>query len=234
MFLHRLHLNLRSREARRDLADPYQLHSTLCRAFSTPERKCREGEFLWRLEPEAGPNGCPRVLVQSRSLPDWSRIGLQGWFAQVPDPAIDLAAKLRLDSLQAGAKFRFRLRANPSACRLGKRQALFRTEEHEAWLARKVREQHGFTLPRIGRCIEDKSAPDRYDVRISQEQMLRGSRRDGSSIRVYSVLYDGILTVTDPEQFRLAIVGDVDKKVNMGVGHGKAMGLGLLSVVPIP
>ena len=37
MFLHRIHLDPRCREARRDLADPYQLHSTLCRAFSEPD-----------------------------------------------------------------------------------------------------------------------------------------------------------------------------------------------------
>lgn len=46
MFLHRIHLDPRCREARRDLSDPYQLHSTLCRAFSTPDKKCPEGEFL--------------------------------------------------------------------------------------------------------------------------------------------------------------------------------------------
>ncbi len=43
MFLHRLHFNLRSREARRDLADPYQLHSTLCRAFSEREPQVPRG-----------------------------------------------------------------------------------------------------------------------------------------------------------------------------------------------
>lgn len=52
MFLHRIHLDPRCREARRDLADPYQLHSTLCRAFSKPDTKCPESEFLWRQEPE--------------------------------------------------------------------------------------------------------------------------------------------------------------------------------------
>jgi hypothetical protein len=57
MFLNRIHLDPHCREARRDLSDPYQLHSTLCRAFSGPERKCPEGEFLWRVEPETDPDG---------------------------------------------------------------------------------------------------------------------------------------------------------------------------------
>ncbi len=170
--------------------------------------------------------------MQGRSLPDWSRIGVATWFAQPPDPPIDLAAKLKLDSLQAGQRFRFRLRANPCACRLGKRQALYRTDEQEAWLARKGCQQHGFSLPRLFLRGEQQLRIERYDVQVSQEQMLRGSRHDGGTIRVYSVLYDGTLTVTDPVQFLATLLGDTDKKINMGVGHGRAMGLGLLSVVP--
>lgn len=239
MFLHRLHLNLRCKEVRRDLANPYELHSTLCRAFAEPDRKCAQGEFLWRLEPETDSGGCPRVLVQSRSLPDWSRIAVQGWFARAPDAAVDLIAKLKLNSLQAGQTFRFRLRANPCVCRQGKRLGLFRAEEQEAWLARKGREQHGFSVPPLASYGLEESGPCRTDVRISQEQMLRGSRRDGSNIRVFSVLYDGILTVTDPVQFRLTLLGGRQeennhvKAINMGIGHGRAMGLGLLSVVPV-
>lgn len=45
MLLHRIHLNPRCREAHRDIADPYQLHASLCRAFFPPEQKCPAGEF---------------------------------------------------------------------------------------------------------------------------------------------------------------------------------------------
>jgi CRISPR system Cascade subunit CasE len=54
--------------------------------------------------------------------------------------------------------------------------------------------------------------------------MLRGKQHSGNAIRVFSVLYDGVLTVSMPEQFKLAL--------QRGIGHGKVMGLGLLSVVP--
>ena len=46
--------------------------------------------------------------------------------------------------------------------------------------------------------------------------------------------------VIDPAQFRLTLLGgsekqgEREKKINMGVGRGRAMGLGLLSVVPLP
>jgi len=223
MFLHRIHLDRHCREARRDLSDPYQLHSTLCRAFCEPDKKCPEGEILWRLEPETDPTGCPRILVQSRTIPDWPSIGVQGWLAKA-DPAIDLKARLKLDSLKVEQRFRFRLRANPCVTRNGKRLGLLRLEEQEKWIERKGG-QHGFSLPQLTSFDLSTSSQERIDVRISQEQMLRGKQHDGNGIRIYSVLYDGILTITETDKFRSAL--------RTGVGHGKVMGLGLLSVVPI-
>lgn len=209
MFLHRLHVNPRCREARRDLADPYQMHATLCRAFSASDTKCPEGVFLWRLEPETNPAGCPRILVQSRPLPDWSRIGVTDWFEGEPNPALDLATKLRLNSLTLGNAFRFRMRANPCVTRNGKRLGLLKLQDQEAWLRRKA-EGHGFQI---------------QSIEVTQEQMLRGKQHGGNPIRVFSVLFDGRLAVKDPELFREAL--------QRGIGHGRALGLGLLSVVPI-
>lgn len=223
MLLHRIHLDPRCREARRDLSDPYQLHSTLCRAFCEPDRTCPEGEILWRLEPETDPTGNPRILVQSRSIPDWTNIGVQGWLAKA-DPAIDLKDRLKLDSLKVGQRFRFRLRANPCVTRNGKRLGLMRLAEQEVWIERKA-QRHGFSLPRLASSNPSETSQERVDVRISQEQILRGKQHAGNGIRVYSVLYDGILRVTDPDIFWNAL--------KTGIGHGKVMGLGLLSVVPI-
>jgi CRISPR system Cascade subunit CasE len=161
--------------------------------------------------------------VQSRTIPDWTRIGVQGWLAKA-DPAIDLKERLKLDTLKAGQRFRFRLRANPCVTRNGKRLGLPRLEEQETWVERKG-DQHGFLLPQLAAFDLSESPQERIDVRISQEQMLQGKQRAGNGIRIYSVLYDGILTVTEPDKFRDAL--------QTGIGHGKVMGLGLFSVVPI-
>lgn len=142
MFLHRIYLDPRCREARRDLADPYQLHSTLCRAFSRPEHKCPEGEVLWRLEPEVGSDGYPRLLVQSRTAPDWDGIGVRGWLAQADAP-IDLQNRLKLDALRPGQRYRFRLRANPCVSRNGKRLGLLQLVEQEQWIQRKGQAPRG-------------------------------------------------------------------------------------------
>jgi len=222
MFLHRIHLDPRNREARRDLADPYQFHSTLCRAFSPPERKCPEGEILWRLEPETGSDGCPRVLVQSRTIPDWESIGVRGWLAKADSP-IDLKDRLKLDSLKIGQHFRFRLRANPCVTRNGKRLGLLQLVEQEQWMKRKGL-LHGFVLPELPSFNHSETGQERVDVRISQEQMLSGMQHHGNAIRVFSVLYDGVMRVTDADAFVTML--------HRGIGHGKALGLGLLSVAP--
>lgn len=223
MFLHKIYLDPHCREARRDLADPYELHSTLCRAFCTPDQKCPEGEILWRLEPEANPTGWPHILVQSRSIPDWAGIGVKRWLAKA-DPPIDLKSRLRLDSLQVGQRFRFRLRANPCVTRNGKRLGLLRLEEQEQWIQRKGK-RHGFLLPKLGNYDLSENSQERIDVRISQEQMLRGNKRSGHVLKIFSVLYDGYLTVAESDKF--------EEVLHAGIGHGKVMGLGLLSVAPI-
>jgi CRISPR system Cascade subunit CasE len=223
MFLHRIHLDPRCREARRDLSDPYQLHSTLCRAFSPEDTKCPEGAFLWRIEPETDPAGCPRILVQSQKLPNWSDIGIKGWLARA-DPAVNLKERLKLDSIKTGQRFRFRMRANPCLTRNGKRLGLFKLAEQESWIARKAR-LHGFSLPLVASFGLSESSKERADVRISQGQMLRAKQHNGNEISIYSVLYDGVLAVTVPDEFKVAI--------QKGIGHGKATGLGLLSVAPL-
>jgi len=178
---------------------------------------------LWRLEPETDPTGFPRILVQSKGIPDWTGIAIKGWLARV-DPAVDLKKRLDLDSLKVGRRFRFRLRANPCVTRNGKRLGLLRLEDQEAWIARKGL-QHGFLLPDLKSFDFSEPSQDRVDVRVSQEQMLRGDQRSGNGIRLFSVLYDGILMVTEPDKFKGAL--------QTGIGHGKVMGLGLLSAIPI-
>lgn len=223
MFLNRIHLDLRCRDARRDLSNPYQLHSTLCRAFSPPDTKCPPGEFLWRLEPETDASGCPRIIVQSRRVPDWSGIGVKGWLLQA-DPAIDLNERLKIDSFSKGQRFRFRLRANPCVTRNGKRQGLLQLGDQEKWIERKGM-QHGFTLPQLLSFDFSETSEKRADVRISQDKLLRDKQHSDNSIRIFSVLYDGILSITEPSRFKEAL--------HTGIGHGKVMGLGLLSVMPI-
>jgi CRISPR system Cascade subunit CasE len=150
-------------------------------------------------------------------------MGVRGWLSSA-DSAIDLAARLTSDSLTVGQRFRFRLRANPAVTRNGKRLGLLSLNEQEQWLVRKG-EQHGFVVPCLTGVSGPESSRGRLAVRVSQEQMLRGKQHTGNAVSIFSVLYDGILTVDDPTKFRHAL--------RTGIGHGKVMGLGLLSVAPM-
>jgi CRISPR system Cascade subunit CasE len=155
-------------------------------------------------------------------MPDWTSIGVQGWLAKA-DPPIDLNNRLKLDSLKSGQRFRFRLRANPVVTRNGKRLGLLKQEEQAIWIARKG-ERHGFSLSQLASFDRSEPSQVRVDVRVSQEQMLHGTQHAGNGIRIFSVLYDGILSVSEPAKFRDAM--------QTGIGHGKVLGLGLLSVAP--
>jgi CRISPR system Cascade subunit CasE len=114
------------------------------------------------------------------------------------------------------------LRANPCVSRGGKRQGILQSIDQAKWIARKGL-SHGFELPKLSSFTMDES--DRVDVIISQENMLRGRQRSDHEISIYSVQFDGVLIVTEVEQFLSTL--------ETGIGHGKTMGLGLISVVPV-
>jgi CRISPR system Cascade subunit CasE len=99
-----------------------------------------------------------------------------------------------------------------------------RLPEQQAWLVRKGA-LHGFAATKVAAWDADKPSSRQYDFGVSQEQMLNGRQHAGNGIRIYSVLYDGILTVTDPTTFV--------ESIRSGIGHGKALGLGMLSLASV-
>ena len=113
------------------------------------------------------------TIRRSSWQPDWEGIGVQGWLAEA-DPAIDLKDRLKLDSLKAGQRFRFRLRANPTVNRQGKRLGLLRLEEQEKWIVRKG-EQHGFSLPQLASFDFSQSTTERVDVRFLKSRCSTAS-----------------------------------------------------------
>lgn len=199
---------MRCKEVRRDIADPYEMHSTLSRAFTPPDKKLPPNSFLWRLEPERNYAGNVKVIIQSREIPEWTRINLTDWFAENPSPPFDLNQKLSIH-LKNGNQFRYRLRANPSVCRNNKRVGLLNADSQTKWLFQKG-EKKGFKP---------------ITVHLSEEQMLSGNVRNGRPIRIFSVLYDGILEITEIQELQITLAN--------GIGHGKALGLGLLSIIPV-
>lgn len=214
MYLSKLTLNPRHPLARRDLANPYELHSTLEWVFEG----CPDERLLWRVERSRW-SVAPVVLVQSRNAPPWERLAMrdeyQGYFLR----EAEWKPYTLPDRLVAGQVLRFRLEANPTVTRDGKRHGLVRPEQQIEWLERQGA-RHGFRV--LYTELPEGRLPS---CRVSAVERRRFRKRQtGQLIVLLAVTYDGYLQVTDPAALRQAIA--------CGLGHGKGLGLGLLSVAP--
>lgn len=203
MWLSKLVLNPRSKAARRDLANPYEMHRTLSWAVAEALRARRE-RLLWRMEPVRF--GSPVVLVQTLTKPDWTQV-----FTRFPDYGeLDpTSPKLFQPAFVPGQILRFRLRANPVVKRLEKRHALRGWEEKIAWLERKLAAAGAEVLQAV----------------ITEERRVQAEKpgkEHNRPIIFYAVLYEGFLRVTDPPRLETALA--------QGIGPAKGLGMGLLSL----
>lgn len=207
MHFSRLTLNPRSRAVRRDTSNPYFMHQTLARVLNG------DGLTLWRLEDTI-------LLVQSQERPDWGQLE-PGYLARTSESkSVDLT---RLTAIKR--PLRFRLRANPNKAEAqprdqrsvrksgttqsGKRVGLYELDDQIAWLTVRA-ESNGFELMDF-----TVSNSDRWTFRKDPA---------GVPITLAVAEFDGHLRIRDPERFQTTLEN--------GLGRGKALGLGLLSVAP--
>lgn len=202
MYLTKLLLDPTHPQARRDLANAYDMHRTLSRVYAEDAHASPQ-RFLWRLETST--HDTATVLVQSAHQGQWQRLeSLPGYLRELSaDKQVDLP-----HWLAAARAYRFRLLANPTVTRDGKRHGLHREDEQLAWLARQA-QQHGFALGSAQRTQDER--------RIAH----KGKQR----LTVHAVRFDGVLHVVDPVPLAQALTA--------GIGHAKSLGLGLLSLAPV-
>lgn len=220
MYLSRLILNPRSRAVQRDLAQPHSLHQTVMRSFPDDLDKQTE-RILYRLDQNQ--RGEIHLLIQSHDAPDWAHIQNNGYL--LPNDAENPAVKMIDLQVKSGQQLTFRLRANPTkrmgkSARYdkGKRVGLYKLEEQINWLQRKA-EEHGFQIESVMPLQQQ-----RIQGRIPRKATA-GSNKPAHDAKFFSVQFDGILRVTDPERFLITI--------QSGIGSGKAFGFGLLSIAPV-
>lgn len=198
MMLSRLTLNLEARVARRDFGDPYQMHSSLMRLMANGEERP-----LWRVErTETGRP--PIVLLQTDNEPNWSALGEIGEQYLLDHECQEnrLVERLRVDD-----KLNFRLRANPTVTREGKRHGLVQAEDQIGWLQRQL-SNSGASLGVV------------VPTGVTRESFRK--RRGSVPITLSAVTFDGTLQVIDPVK--------LSEAVRRGFGHGKSFGLGLLTL----
>ncbi|MNQ61219.1 CRISPR-associated endoribonuclease Cse3 [compost metagenome] len=199
MHLTRLTLDPRSAQARRDLGDAYEMHRTLARAFAA-DAQSPPARFLWRLEAGGNAWATPMVLVQAAAEADWSALQALPNYLQRPVESKRLAFEEWIEG-----RMRYRLQANPTVTRQGKRYGLVGEDEQLAWLGRQG-ERHGFNI----------------EAALVTASDVLASRKGESRISLQRVCFEGSLQVLELAAFSRALM--------LGIGPGKAFGCGLLSV----
>lgn len=194
MYLSRVTLDLDDRLARRDVADPYEMHATLMRLVDAGA-----GRPLWRLESGRG-TVAPQVLVQTDAEPDANALRERGsdYFTE-----FDTKRHALCEAIAAGDVLRFRVRANPTVKRERKRHGLTNEEDQLAWIERTLLKHGAASVVAIVRGSERRSM---------------GRRRSGPPIVIQDVTFEGMVRVADPDAMRSAIRQGVGHARALGYG----------------
>jgi CRISPR system Cascade subunit CasE len=189
--------------ARCQLRDVYDWHQLVWQAF--PGRDGQHRDFLTRLDRRERDRAF-RLLIVSPLVPvrpaTWPKVP-EAWQTREITPAF-----------LSHRHYRFQLRANPTKRGNASRKRLpLRTpEEQTVWLKRKA-EQSGFAV-----------AEETLRIMPGGREWFRVEKRQQAGVH-HAVEFEGMLTVTTPELFRVAFA--------KGIGSAKGFGFGLLALVPI-
>lgn len=209
MYLSKLVLNERDRTVQRDLSNAHALHQRIMQAFPDEQRDQPRADWhvLFRQEPDSS-----TVLVQSGIEPNWNHLPPNYLSDRMGMPLGVKPFDLEPSQLELGRVFQFRLKANPSKRDKQSRKliGMFHQTDQLAWLERQA-EQHGFKL---------------LEVSVIPTPNVFGIKGKGEApIRILTVMYQGILQITNSALFIQAL--------QQGIGRGRSYGCGLLSIARI-
>lgn len=217
VYLTRFEINPQRRDARAMLAGSQKLHAAVLAAFPSSLGEPAEGRVLWRLD-EVGHDAL--LYLVSPEKPDLThlveRIGRPAYGWETRDYG------RFLEGLTTGDRWAFRLRANPvhnappTDGGRGKRYAHVTATQQAGWFGRKA-EQIGVTIVEGSAGAPDLLVRDRRTLRIP---------RQGRTVTLGTVVFEGSLQIRDPAALRAALVG--------GIGPGKGYGCGLLTLAAPP
>ena len=177
------------------LSDLYRLHQVVMNGFKVNDDRPR---VLYRMEPEINQDRII-VIVQSFVEPSWTVEDTLK--AGMTEPRI----KTYAPAIKREMALRFRLRANPTVTREGKRYGLIRDEALEGWLIR----------------WEERLGVKFASFNVVDEGYLIGFKGKGR-IRIKAARFDGRLVVQDVDAFL--------SHIESGIGPAKGFGCGLISV----
>lgn len=203
MYLSRAELDTGLRETMKALSSPGIIHGAVESSFDGGRAR-----RLWRIDEL---NGKKYILILSEARPDLEKFAQQFGYAGRYESK-DYSPLL--NRIADGGRWRFRLTANPTVFKKDSRKVLahITPEFQKKWLSDRA-EKHGFSLN-----------DDEFQTVFSKWYDFR--KKEGSvsrRVRLLTVTFEGILTVTDAERFRETLC--------CGIGREKAYGQGMLTVI---
>lgn len=201
MYLSRVELNLSNRETMRAMVSPKIFHGAIENSFD--DNRLRK---LWRIDTL---NGKKYILILSEDIPKLeafaAKFGLEGKYETKEYTPL-------LDRISNGGVWHFRLTANPVVKSNGKIMAHITPCYQKKWLLDRA-ESHGFSLNEEEFQVVSSTWYDFY----------KKSGNSSCRVRMLSVIFEGVLQVTDAEKFKELLC--------CGIGREKAYGQGLLTIV---
>lgn len=197
-----LKLNPSSKLARDSFRDPQTVHKTLMRCFESG-LGCDARKQVGLLW-RIEPGDAPTILMQSEAEPR---------FDALPDDYADIRQRPlgeHIESLRHDLTVNFRVVLNPTRnSRTGgvNRRIVIPAQDRPQWVAERV----------ANAGLDAVSVPT--VTGMADRHIKRGNKR----VPVYSVRVDGTARVSDAERLRAAM--------RTGIGHAKAWGCGLLTVL---
>lgn len=204
MYLSRIKLDTSRTDTMRALAAPNVFHGAI---ESADEERTRK---LWRLDTL---NGELYLLILSENRIDLSSVSEQfGYDSSFESKSYDSL----LDRITNGSRWHFRIKANPTIQKYDERKGRGKvlahiTPEYQGEWLKKQAEKYGFALN-----------DGEWLVTGSRWYLFKKNKYKKDNVKMLAVTYEGVLTVTDADAFKNALV--------KGIGREKAFGMGLLTV----
>lgn len=200
----------------RALSSPQVMHASVMASFQAFNVDS-EDRVLWRVDRVGN---ALYLLVQSKRKPDFTHIIEQYGRPATGQTWDTVEYDHHLDKMVEGSIWRFRLRANPTHSVMekeGSRSKIYphiTVEQQLKWLVERSN-KHGFFI---------QSEDGKLGAEIIQRETKR-FQRDGKTVTLSIVTFEGVLKVTDPEL--------VKKAMTEGIGRAKAYGCGLLTTMHV-
>ena len=210
MYLSRVKIDTQNRKKVKDLNHLGAFHHWVEESFPEEVKNNERSRKLWRIDSLQGDQ---YLLLVSPNKPDLEKLETYG----VIGSAESKDFKRLLDNLKEGERLRFRVKLNPikslsSGKASGKRGRIIPlvtdNQQREFLIDRSVK--NGFTVKN-----------DEFTIVNKGFEILKRKRKE---LKVVSATYEGMLYITDLNQFKETLV--------IGIGKKKAYGFGLMTVIP--